>query len=62
MVTGSTSIVIQSGDTEKENVMRLGLFQGYSGPKFSIDMDAVLEAEGSVLIRFGRRRPMVPMR
>jgi len=25
--------------------MRLGLFQGYSGPKFSIDMDAVLEAE-----------------
>ncbi len=25
--------------------MRLGLFQGYSGKKFSIDMDAVLEAE-----------------
>jgi F420-dependent oxidoreductase-like protein len=25
--------------------MRLGLFQGYSGPKFSIDMDVVLEAE-----------------
>ena len=25
--------------------MRLGLFQGYSGSKFSIDMDAVLEAE-----------------
>ena len=25
--------------------MRLGLFQGYSGKKFSIDIDAVLEAE-----------------
>ena len=25
--------------------MRLGLFQGYSGPEFSIDTDAVLEAE-----------------
>ncbi|PPR22625.1 MAG: putative coenzyme F420-dependent oxidoreductase, partial [Alphaproteobacteria bacterium MarineAlpha10_Bin1] len=25
--------------------MRLGLFTGYSGPKFSIDMDLVLEAE-----------------
>ncbi|HJN59736.1 MAG TPA: LLM class F420-dependent oxidoreductase [Alphaproteobacteria bacterium] len=25
--------------------MRLGLFQGYSGSKFAIDMDAVLEAE-----------------
>ncbi|MBT3927010.1 MAG: LLM class F420-dependent oxidoreductase [Rhodospirillaceae bacterium] len=25
--------------------MRLGLFTGYSGPKFSIDMDMVLEAE-----------------
>ena len=25
--------------------MRLGLFQGYSGPKFSIDIDTVLEAE-----------------
>lgn len=25
--------------------MRLGLFQGYSGPKFSVDTDAVLEAE-----------------
>ncbi|MDP6474261.1 MAG: LLM class F420-dependent oxidoreductase [Alphaproteobacteria bacterium] len=25
--------------------MRLGLFQGYSGPNFSIDMDVVLEAE-----------------
>ena len=25
--------------------MRLGLFQGYSGPKFSLDMDMVLAAE-----------------
>ena len=25
--------------------MRLGIFQGYSGSKFSIDTDAVLEAE-----------------
>lgn len=45
VVTGCTLIVIQSIDTEKGNVMRLGLFQGYSGPKFSVDIDAVLEAE-----------------
>lgn len=30
---------------EKEIIMKLGLFTGYSGPKYSIDMDLVLEAE-----------------